>query len=156
MPGTDGRVYPWGDEWDPRRANVDPILSGLARAYTQPGLVGYGDDWNPLGSSPAGPEVPGLRPVWSYAKGASPYQVLDLAGSVSEWVADWYNWDGYWDVPDRNPLVLEPEWNRALRGSSWYPYGVEGWAQDQSRCSWRNSSHHHDGPDSRAGFRCVR
>jgi len=154
--GTDSRIYPWGDAWDPRRANVDPVRSGLARAYTEPGLVGYGDDWDPLRTPPAGPEVPGLRPVWSYVRGASPYRVLDLVGSVSEWVADWYNWDGYWDVPDRNPLVLQPEWNRALRGSSWYPYGVEGWAQDQSRCSWRNSSHHHDGPDSRVGFRCVR
>jgi hypothetical protein len=25
-----------------------------------------------------------------------------------------------------------------------------------SRCSWRNSSHHHDLPESRAGFRCAR
>jgi formylglycine-generating enzyme required for sulfatase activity len=153
--GTDGRVYPWGDTWDPQRLNVDPIQSGLTRAYTEAGVVGLGDDWGPIRTTPTSPDVPGLRPVWSYGTGASPYQVLDLAGSVSEWVADWYNWNGYWDVPDRNPLVLEPEWNRALRGSSWYPYGVEGWAQDQSRCSWRNSSHHHDLPDSRAGFRCA-
>jgi sulfatase modifying factor 1 len=153
--GTDARVYPRGDAWDPQRVNVDPIQSGLARAYTEAGVVGLGDDWGPLLTIPTNSDIAGLRPVWSYAKGASPYQVLDLVGSVSEWVADWYNWNGYWDVPDRNPLVLEPEWNRALRGSSWYPYGVEGWAQDQSRCSCRNSSHHHDLPDSRVGFRCA-
>jgi formylglycine-generating enzyme required for sulfatase activity len=154
--GTDGRVYPWGDEFYSQWVNVDPVSSGTARAHTEAGVVGLGDDWGPLRTIPVSAKEPGLWPAWAHLAGASPELALNLVGGVSEWVADWYNWDGYWDVPDRNPLVLQPEWNRALRGSSWYPYGVAGWAQDQSRCAWRNSSHHHDLPDSRVGFRCAR
>ena len=94
-------------------------------------------------------------PVGSYPDGASPDGVLDLAGNASEWVADWFNWDGYWDLPNRNPVGLGPEWNRALRGSSWVPYGVAHWAQERSRCSARDSTHRRS-PDARFGFRCAR
>jgi formylglycine-generating enzyme required for sulfatase activity len=58
--GTDGRVFPWGDE--------PPTC---ARAHTEA-----------CGSGPA--EV-GARP-----EGASPYGVLDMAGNVDEWVEDAY------------------------------------------------------------------
>jgi len=155
--GTGGRIYPWGDGWDPSRANVDAFKGDQSKhwAYTEPGIVGWGDDWGPLQVTPEGPGVTGLRPVGSYPEGASPYGAMGLVGGVSEWVADWYNWDGYWDVPDRNPIVLEPRWNRALRGSSWYPYNIVGLAQDRSRCSARNSSHRGT-PDARVGFRCAR
>lgn len=153
--GDDDRIFPWGDEWDSSLANVDQTDPDAGpRGYTEPGVVGWGDDWSGVSATP-GPEAHGLSPVWSYADGASPFLVMNLAGNVSEFVADWYNWDGYWNVPTSNPLVLEPQWNRAVRGSCWYPYSIAGWAQDQSRCSFRNSSHHHDLPDSRVGFRCV-
>jgi formylglycine-generating enzyme required for sulfatase activity len=79
---------------------------------------------------------------------------MDMAGNASEWVADWYNWDGYWNMADRNPISSGPQWNRAMRGSSWYPYGIQDWAKNQSRCSARNSSHH-SLPEARVGFRCA-
>ncbi|NIQ57793.1 MAG: SUMF1/EgtB/PvdO family nonheme iron enzyme, partial [Gemmatimonadetes bacterium] len=43
---TDGRTYPWGEEWDPLRANVGLFEGDVAqpRGYTEPGLVGWGDD----------------------------------------------------------------------------------------------------------------
>jgi formylglycine-generating enzyme required for sulfatase activity len=154
--GTDGRIYPWGAVWDPWRANVDagpgrPWAAGM----TEPGKSALDDARQTLRATPDGPQARGLRPVGSYPSGAGPYGVMDLAGNASEWVADWYNWEGYWKLPDRNPVGSEPPWNHALRGSSWYdPSGDAGWVRDQSRCSARNSSHAAFEP--RAGFRCAR
>ena len=58
--GTDGRVYPWGNDWDPEKAN--------ARA------TGYR----------------GTIPVGSLGAGVSPYGVFDMGGNVWEWTSDWY------------------------------------------------------------------
>ena len=58
--GGDGRQYPWGDEWDPARANT----------------------------AEAGPLT--ATPVGIHPDGASPFGVLDLAGNVEEYVADDY------------------------------------------------------------------
>jgi formylglycine-generating enzyme required for sulfatase activity len=60
--GADGREYPWGNDWDPKRA-------------------GTGDDVG---------EEEGFSPVGSFPRSASPYGVHDLAGNVWEWVQDWY------------------------------------------------------------------
>jgi formylglycine-generating enzyme required for sulfatase activity len=58
--GTDGREYPWGNEWDAQKANS--------------GETGIGD----------------LTPVGKFENGKSPYGVYDMAGNVWEWTADWY------------------------------------------------------------------
>jgi len=58
--GTDGRMYPWGNEWDPAKANAKE--TGLR----------------------------GTAVVGSFGAGASPYGVEDIAGNVWEWTADWY------------------------------------------------------------------
>ncbi|HUV91133.1 MAG TPA: SUMF1/EgtB/PvdO family nonheme iron enzyme [Anaerolineae bacterium] len=154
---TDGRVYPWGDTWDAGRANVGGAEAGQSRpvSHTEPGAPAWGEGWALVQPTPADVDAVGLRPVGFYPDGASPDGVMDLVGNASEWVADWFNWDGYWDMPDRNPVGLGPEWNRSIRGSSWVPYGVAHWAQEQSRCSARNSAHR-GGPDARFGFRCAR
>jgi formylglycine-generating enzyme required for sulfatase activity len=55
--GTDGRRFPWGDAWDPRRLN----------------------------SHDAGPFD--TLPVGRFSAGASPYGLLDAAGQVFEWTA---------------------------------------------------------------------
>jgi formylglycine-generating enzyme required for sulfatase activity len=147
--GTDGRTYPWGDTWDMDRANV-----GLPHSEPRSGL--WDRAWILLQEPKQASDLPGLSSVGSYPEGASAYGVMDMAGNASEWVTDWYNWGGYWDLPDRNPVGTEPPWNRCLRGSSWYvPYGDPSQGQFRSRCAARNSSHGADN-DARMGFRCAR
>jgi len=58
--GTDGRVFPWGNDWDPNKANVKE--RGLR----------------------------GTSAVGSFGAGASPYGADDMVGNVWEWTADWY------------------------------------------------------------------
>lgn len=56
--GRDGRLYPWGNDWDPRKANV-------------------GDT-----------DAPGrVEPVGSYADWPSPSGALDMVGNVWEWTS---------------------------------------------------------------------
>jgi len=59
--GEDGRLYPWGDEWDASRVNTNVV------------------NWN------------NLLPVDSLPQGASPYGVLNMAGNAFEWTNDWYD-----------------------------------------------------------------
>ncbi|MGQ9626792.1 MAG: formylglycine-generating enzyme family protein [Anaerolineae bacterium] len=58
--GTDGRIWPWGDEWDANKVN----------------------SWE------AGPHH--ITKVGSYPTGASPYGALDMAGNVWEWTGSLY------------------------------------------------------------------
>jgi formylglycine-generating enzyme required for sulfatase activity len=151
--GTDGRIYPWGNRWDLGRLNVDLTRHLVAGAGNE--VLPWQDAWSLLQSSPASRIRPSLQPIGSYPEGASPLGVFDASGNASEWVADWYNWSGYENLPDRNPLVTVPPWNHSVRGSAWYdPAGARGWAQTMSRCSARNSSH--EIRDPRMGFRCAR
>lgn len=55
--GQKGVIFPWGDEFDPQKANVK--LSGLR----------------------------GTTAVGSFPAGASPFGVQDMAGNVAEWTA---------------------------------------------------------------------
>jgi formylglycine-generating enzyme required for sulfatase activity len=150
--GTDGRIYPWGDTWDPHRANVD-VSPGTLNPTASDTL--WDAAWEILRATPTGPGVPGLQPVGSHLEGVSPYGVMDMVGSASEWVADWYNWSDYSHMPARNPIGLGPPWNHCVRGSAWHdPAGNATWVQNMSRCSARNSSH--ADVDPRVGFRCAR
>ena len=151
--GTDGRFYPWGNDWTWQRANLDvPSYASRSVDPVESGHNQWDIAWTLLRTSSG---ISRLQAVGSYPEGASPYGIMDLVGNVSEWVADWYNWGGYWDWPARNPQGTQPPWNRSLRGSAWYdPNGSAAWAQSQSRCPARNSSH--ERRDPRMGFRCAR
>jgi formylglycine-generating enzyme required for sulfatase activity len=90
--GTDGRIYPWGNNPpDCDRTNHE-------------GCAGK------------------ALPVGSHPDGASPYGVLDMAGNVREWVADWYDTDYYSQSPLRNPQGPESGSFRVLRGASFNYY----------------------------------
>ena len=89
--GTDGRIYPWGNTFAPGHANI----SGDEDAYVD------------------------IAPVGSFAEGASPYGVLDMAGNVWEWTADRYARGYYADAPDQNPRGPGEGLKRIMRGGSW-------------------------------------
>ena len=90
--GTDGRKYPWGNQWDAARTN----------------------------SGEGGPRKPVA--VGSYPNGVRPYGAHDMAGNVREWVADWYDSAYYRASPERNPQGPASGSFRVLRGGSWDHY----------------------------------
>jgi formylglycine-generating enzyme required for sulfatase activity len=87
--GADGRRYPWGNDWDPAKANTSETGRG------------------------------GVLPVGSYPAGASPYGALDMAGNAAEWVADYFDFTYYTVAPDHNPTGPTQVMDRGLRGGSW-------------------------------------
>jgi len=131
--GTDGRIYPWGNEFDCHRANLDDETE--LDDYVVPG--GEGCDG-----------FPGTAPVGSFRDGASSYGALDMAGNVWEWVADWYDADFYSRSPDRNPTGPSSGDHRVLRGGSWSN------PRPRARCADRYGRN--PGPRyGRNGFRCC-
>lgn len=146
--GLQGNKYPWGDTWEPARAN-----NGLQGSSFWP--LALEDIWSLLDARSVDEDYPQPQPVGSYPQGVSAYGVLDMVGNASEWVLDWYNWDGYQDLPSRNPVGSEPPWNHSVRGSGWVDRdGEQNLVADLSRCAKRNSSHTSNDP--RLGFRCAR
>jgi serine/threonine protein kinase len=88
--GTDGRIYPWGDELDAARLNC------------------------------ADANIGGTTPVDRFPGGASPYGAWDMAGNVWEWVNDWYKPDYYAERVSKNPQGPETGNYKALRGGAWF------------------------------------
>ncbi len=76
--GTDGRIFPWGNTFKKNRLNS--LESRLLSSVS----------------------------VGSYPNGSSPYGVLDIAGNVWEWVADW-----------KNPSTGEKASQKLIRGGGW-------------------------------------
>lgn len=91
------RAFPWGDGWDGRLAH-----------HGRPSAAGRGP----------GVVYALLAPVGAYLDGASDAGVLDLAGNVSEWVADWFAADFYTRSPRVDPRGAETGSLRVLRGGS--------------------------------------
>ena len=87
--GTDGRKYPWGNDWDQERCN----------------------------SIQGGPHRP--RPVGDFPSCVSPYGALDMAGSMWEWSADRHGAGYYADSPRKDPQGPASGMTRVMRGGAW-------------------------------------
>ncbi|MDE3089330.1 MAG: SUMF1/EgtB/PvdO family nonheme iron enzyme [Chloroflexota bacterium] len=118
--GTEAFFYPWGNAWD------------QTKVY----------DWS---SNPKGSDT---LQVGSFPAGASPYDVMDMAANVSEWVADWYADDYYSQAPSHNPQGPSSGDEKVLRGSAWYA----------ARTSFRTANRDRAAPTLQSdhiGFRCA-
>lgn len=119
--GPGGREYPWGDAWDVRRLNAG------------------GTDWSS-----------GVAPITAYDDGASPYGVLNMAGNVAEWVADWY-------APYPGAKFKSASYgqtHKVVRGGGWGGVGHYALAH-----FYRTAYRDYELPDrafNDIGFRCAR
>jgi formylglycine-generating enzyme required for sulfatase activity len=130
--GTDEREFPWGNgEVSGDRVNFADRNLKVSWANTKV------DDGFAFTS-----------PVGNYPAGASPYGVLDMAGNVWEWLADWYDASYYLNSPKRNPAGPAKGEFRAARGGSWA--GAVGDLRSWHR-GWGPPKIHADGQ----GFRCA-
>jgi formylglycine-generating enzyme required for sulfatase activity len=86
--GPDGRIYPWGNQWEAGRCN----------------------------SEDAGKQL--TTPVGSYPAGASPYGALDMAGNVWEWTSSQYRSYPYDPNDGREDISNPAQKRFTLRGGS--------------------------------------
>jgi formylglycine-generating enzyme required for sulfatase activity len=100
--GAEGRIFPWGAVYNPYLCNH----GSLARDQTD-ARDGY--------------DV--LAPVGSFPDGRTPLGILDLAGNVAEWVADYYETDergfGYPQASQLNPKGPKFGSVHVVRGGSY-------------------------------------
>ena len=89
--GTDALRFPWGNRYDPLKANTPQRWLALHQKAD-------------------------TMPVGSFEEGKSPYGVYDMAGNVYEWTSSWYK-----PYPNNEvPNVHYGEKNKIVRGGSWY------------------------------------
>ena len=120
---TDGRVYPWGNDTNKKAASGKDALDPRRREGR-------------------------TYPVGSFPDDVSPYGVVDLAGNVWEWTADWYA-----AYPGNHNLELEyGQKYRVIRGGGAIDYYGK---PSTRRCASRARSVPYGTYDA-LGFRCVK
>ncbi|MDE3036449.1 MAG: formylglycine-generating enzyme family protein, partial [Nitrospirota bacterium] len=149
--GTDGRLYPWGNEWDWTRANSASYWAGRTVEFKD------GAEWKDFWVNGEGARISkerGLKrevltlPVGRFPEGASPYGLLDMAGNASEWVQDWYEPYYYLKAPPADPKGPDGILLKVARGGSWL----------KPAKSLRTADRDYgfpDDPPSGTGFRCA-
>lgn len=89
--GDDGRIFPWGNEWNPSYASTS--------RSTNPQRV----------------------PVTEYLNTPSVYGAVNLSGNVAEWVNDWYSqtYYGTTDALSIDPQGPPTGSQKSVRGGAW-------------------------------------
>ena len=90
-----------------------------------------------------------IKEVGSFIKGASGYGIMDMAGNVAEWVADWYDKNAYLTMNTTNPKGPLTGTYRVIRGGSFKSTALD----------LRKSNRMYALPSERlmtVGFRCAR
>lgn len=121
--GPEGNLYPWGD------AAPHSTLAMFGQHHVH--------------------EIPILAAVDSHDEGRSPYGLHHMAGNIAEWVQDWFGFDYYAYVPERNPRGPSAGRYKGVRGGSW----------KSKRVMLRTATRGGAAPDQRSatiGFRCAR
>jgi formylglycine-generating enzyme required for sulfatase activity len=101
--GTDGRVYPWGDQ-KPTQKLANSADVHLDALWTNKQINDGYKFTSPVGTYPAG---------------RSPFGAYDMAGNASEWVQDWYDYYYYYYSPVSNPQGPASGYLKGLRGGQW-------------------------------------
>lgn len=140
-PGA-GRRFPWGNVWNGALANHG---RGTVEVLEGPHAIRFlrFEAWD-LDRSDGFRE---LAPTGSYSLGATVDGIVDLAGNVEEWVADWYA-EEYPAASQSDPKGPDTGDERVVRGGSyahgrsWLRTTARAAAAPASRRTWR-------------GFRCA-
>jgi formylglycine-generating enzyme required for sulfatase activity len=135
--GSEDRLYPWG--------STDP--------WTDPSLLIFGCRYNgSLGSLCTG--VENIAPVGSAPTGNARWGHADLAGSMDEWIFDWYDDTWYQSAAATGSgivnLTPRPSGDRGKRGA-WFGHGSSETFQSAARGShfpWDRTEYF--------GIRCAR
>ena len=147
--GTDGRTFPWGDQWDPNRCQHLGVVDGEGQAAVPEFPTELTPELGRWERSHVGWRD-GPAKVGSYPAGASPYGCLDMAGNAWEYCSELYEEDAYrrYARGDFSRPYLGKRF--LLRGGAWYfahPYAF--------RCAWRSGSDQEWVQVDGIGFRYV-
>jgi sulfatase modifying factor 1 len=108
--GVDGRLYPWGDEWEAGRPH-------------------------PVAGEPKPEELTSVR---AHPTARSPYGLYQMIGNVYEWCADSYEEDAYQRYSKGNLRPPQHGEHKVLRGGPWR-FGTPAYLRTEYRKStvWR-------------------
>jgi formylglycine-generating enzyme required for sulfatase activity len=137
--GTDGSRFPWGNAWDPTRANFCDSSCPPDTRWGGKTIVELG--WRDATQSDG---FAWTSPVGSFPEGASPYGLLDVSGNVWQWCEDVFDPLAHTRAAagDFTPRAVEPGdmelTERVRRGGGWS--SPEGHCRSYARFMLRASS----------------